>query len=560
MVRGADCYEYDETYNIWKDKSEDSDYMKQLVAGGEDLTIVGIVQPKADASAAMLSSGIAYPAALTQHVIEEAKTSAIVQQQMADPTTNVLTGEPFGDSKGLVNSLDLSTIFSVDTDALKHAFSIDPSALNFDLDGAFDLSGGAFDLSSLIDASNFKLDLDALADSLGGMENLPDIDLSEAFAGLDLSISPDALQAFVQKVFKGYKNYIIGNGILNLDKIGFSSYMQTEAFQTLLAESMGDLLDTSGLEEQFAGTLQQNLQTVMETYSVQLGEALQTQLTAALQEQMGPAIQKLAGQLEQKIAQAIQSNIAQLSTQVESALKIDPAVFQQAIQINMTGSDLTEMIKSTLLSSASSYEKILDDLGYVDYAKPDAIYIYPNSFDTKAQVVNELDAYNASMRQQGEEDKVIHYTDMVGTLMNSVTEIVGMVSNVLVAFVAISLVVSSIMIGVITYISVLERRKEIGILRAIGASKHNVSQVFNAETFIIGLCSGVMGVVLCLLLLIPGNMLIHHIAGDVNVVASLPPQAALILIVLATLLTMLGGLIPARSAAKSNPVKALRSE
>ena len=135
-----------------------------------------------------------------------------------------------------------------------------------------------------------------------------------------------------------------------------------------------------------------------------------------------------------------------------------------------------------------------------------------------------------------------------------------MISNVLVAFVAISLVVSSIMIGVITYISVLERRKEIGILRAIGASKHNVSQVFNAETFIIGLCSGVMGVVLCLLLLIPGNMLIHHIAGDVNVVASLPPQAALILIVLATLLTMLGGVIPARSAAKSNPVKALRSE
>ena len=245
---------------------------------------------------------------------------------------------------------------------------------------------------------------------------------------------------------------------------------------------------------------------------------------------------------------------------MESALKIDPAVFQQAIQINMTGSDLTEMIKNTLLSSASSYEKILSDIGYVDYAKPDGIYIYPNSFDTKAQVVSELDAYNAAMRQQGEEDKVIHYTDMVGTLMNSVTEIVGMVSNVLVAFVAISLVVSSIMIGVITYISVLERRKEIGILRAIGASKHNVSQVFNAETFIIGLCSGVMGVMLCLLLLIPGNMLIHHIAGDVNVVASLPPQAALILIVLATLLTMLGGLIPARSAAKSNPVKALRSE
>ena len=450
--------------------------------------------------------------------------------------------------------LDIASLFSVDTDALKDAFQFDTSALHFDLDGAFDLTDDSFDLATLIDPSSFKLDLSGLP--------LPDMemDMSELFDGVELNISQDGLQTLMKKIMNGYKRYLISNGLLNLDKIGFSSYMQTEAFQTLLAESMGDLLDTSGLEEQFAGTLQQNLQTVMETYSVQLGEALQTQLTAALQEQMGPAIQKLAGQLEQKIAQAIQSNIAQLSTQVESALKIDPTVFQQAIQINMTGSDLTEMIKSTLLSSASSYEKILDDLGYVDYAKPDAIYIYPNSFDTKAQVVNELDAYNASMRQQGEEDKVIHYTDMVGTLMNSVTEIVGMVSNVLVAFVAISLVVSSIMIGVITYISVLERRKAIGILRAIGASKHNVSQVFNAETFIIGLCSGVMGVVLCLLLLIPGNMLIHHIAGDVNVVASLPPQAALILIVLATLLTMLGGVIPARSAAKSNPVKALRSE
>ena len=550
LVNKADCYTYDAEHKLWLNKQADAGYMQQVVADSEELTVVGVVQPKADATSAILYTGLDYLHELTYHVIDQAADSTIVRQQLADPDTNVLTGEPFGAAGGTV--LDIASLFSVDTDALKDAFQFDTSALHFDLSGAFDLTDGSFDLSTLIDPSSFKLDLSGLP--------LPDMEMSELFDGVELNISQDGLQTLMKKIMNGYKRYLISNGLLNLDKIGFSSYMQTEAFQTLLAESMGDLLDTSGLEEQFAGTLQQNLQTVMETYSVQLGEALQTQLTAALQEQMGPAIQKLAGQLEQKIAQAIQSNIAQLSTQVESALKIDPAVFQQAIQINMTGSDLTEMIKSTLLSSASSYEKILDDLGYVDYAKPDAIYIYPNSFDTKAQVVNELDAYNASMRQQDEEGKVIHYTDMVGTLMNSVTEIVGMVSNVLVAFVAISLVVSSIMIGVITYISVLERRKEIGILRAIGASKHNVSQVFNAETFIIGLCSGVMGVVLCLLLLIPGNMLIHHIAGDVNVVASLPPQAALILIVLATLLTMLGGVIPARSAAKSNPVKALRSE
>ena len=549
LVNSADTYVYDETYKVWKSKADDKEYMQQLVENGEDITIVGIVQPDYTASASMLTSGIAYPASLTEKVMEDAADSDIVKQQMADPTTNVLTGESFGKAES-IRDFDLASLFSIDTNALKDAFQFDAAALDFDLNGAFDLSSGSFDLSSLLDLSDFSLNID----------ELPDIDLSEALSGLDLSVSPEALQDLVQKVFKDYKKYIIGNGILNFKKWSFSAYLKTERFQKLMAESMKDLVDPDKLQGQLSSALQTTIQTVMETYSVQLGEALQTQLTAALQEQMGPAIQKLAGQLEQKIAQAIQSNIAQLSTQVESALKIDPAVFQQAIQINMTGSDLTEMIKSTLLSSASSYEKILDDLGYVDYAKPDAIYIYPNSFDTKAQVVNELDAYNASMRQQGEEDKVIHYTDMVGTLMNSVTEIVGMVSNVLVAFVAISLVVSSIMIGVITYISVLERRKEIGILRAIGASKHNVSQVFNAETFIIGLCSGVMGVVLCLLLLIPGNMLIHHIAGDVNVVASLPPQAALILIVLATLLTMLGGVIPARSAAKSNPVKALRSE
>ena len=550
LVNKADCYTYDAEHKLWLNKQADADYMQQVVADSEELTVVGVVQPKADATSAILYTGLDYLHELTYHVIDQAADSTVVRQQLADPDTNVLTGEPFGAAGGTV--LDIASLFSVDTDALKDAFQFDTSALHFDLSGAFDLTDGSFDLSTLIDPSSFQLDLSELP--------LPDMDMRELFDGVELHLSQDALQELMKKIMNGYKRYLISNGLLNLDKLGFSSYMKTEAFQKLLSESIGDLLEDSGLEEQFADVLQQNMQAVMETYSTQLGEALQTQLTAAVQSQIGPAIQQLAGQLEQKIAQAIQSNIAQLSGQVESALKVDPAAFQNAIQLNMTGSDLTDLIRSTLLSSASSYDSVLSSIGYIDYAKPDCIYIYPNSFDTKALIVDELDAYNAAMRQQGEEDKVILYTDMVGTLMTSVTEIISMVSHLLIAFVGISLVVSSIMIGIITYISVLERRKEIGILRAIGASKHNVSQVFNAETFIIGLCSGVMGVVLCLLLLIPGNMLIHHIAGDVNVVASLPPQAALILIVLATLLTMLGGLIPARSAAKSNPVKALRSE
>lgn len=164
------------------------------------------------------------------------------------------------------------------------------------------------------------------------------------------------------------------------------------------------------------------------------------------------------------------------------------------------------------------------------------------------------------MEAQGDESKMIRYTDMVGTLMTSVTEIVDTISYVLVAFVAISLVVSSIMIGVITYISVLERKKEIGILRAIGASKHNISQVFNAETFIIGLCAGVIGIGLTLLLLIPGNALIHSLAGTTDINASLPTVYGVILIGLSVVLTLIGGLIPSRKAAKSDPVTALRAE
>ena len=181
-------------------------------------------------------------------------------------------------------------------------------------------------------------------------------------------------------------------------------------------------------------------------------------------------------------------------------------------------------------------------------------------FEGKEQVVKILDDYNSRMEAEGKDEQVITYTDVVGTLMSSVTTIVDTISYVLIAFVAISLVVSSIMIGVITYISVLERKKEIGILRAIGASKRNVSQVFNAETFIIGLCAGLIGIGLTLLLLIPGNAIIHSVADNAKVNAVLPIVPAIILILLSVVLTLLGGLIPSKKAAKSDPVTALRTE
>ena len=549
LVNAADRYLRDDDHNAWVDKSDDKDFMKSLVASSETLTVVGVVQHKEDASASMLSSGIAYPAALTQHVIAAAADSQMVQDQLASPAINVMNGEPFGTEDA--SAFDMSSLFRIDTDMLKSAFQFDTSKLNFDLSGAFDLDNGSVDLGSLLDPDDFQLDLD--------LTETPDLDMStltDLFANMDLSVSEDKMQELAQKVLVGYKDYVIGNGILNLNKISFSQYLKSDAFKTLMNDAMGELFDQDALQAQFSEAMQTAMSTLMESYSSQISETLQTQLGSAMQ----TAMTELMTQMSQNIQSQMQQSFSQLGSQMESALKIDATAFQKAIQFNMSEDDLTDLMKSAMLSSTATYDSNLQTLGYADLDAPSQIKIYPQGFDHKASVVAKLDAYNDNMRSQGADDKVIQYTDVVGTLMTSVTEIINMISNMLVAFVSISLVVSSIMIGVITYISVLERRKEIGILRAIGASKRNISEVFNAETFIIGLCSGVMGVVLSEILLIPGNMLIQKISNGTNVVARLPLNAALVLIVLATVLTILGGFIPAKGASRSDPVKALRSE
>ena len=549
LVNAADRYLRDDDHNAWVDKSDDKDFMKSLVASSETLTVVGVVQPKEDASASMLSSGIAYPATLTQHVIAAAADSQMVQDQLASPAINVMNGEPFGTEDA--SAFDMSSLFRIDTDMLKSAFQFDTSKLNFDLSGAFDLDNGSVDLGSLLDPDDFQLDLD--------LTETPDLDMStltDLFANMDLSVSEDKMQELAQKVLVGYKDYVIGNGILNLNKISFSQYLKSDAFKTLMNDAMGELFDQDALQAQFSEAMQTAMSTLMESYSSQISETLQTQLGSAMQ----TAMTKLMTQMSQNIQSQMPQSFSQLGSQMESALKIDATAFQKAIQFNMSEDDLTDLMKSAMLSSTATYDSNLQTLGYADLDAPSQIKIYPQDFDHKASVVAKLDAYNDNMRSQGADDKVIQYTDVVGTLMTSVTEIINMISNMLVAFVSISLVVSSIMIGVITYISVLERRKEIGILRAIGASKRNISEVFNAETFIIGLCSGVMGVVLSEILLIPGNMLIQKISNGTNVVARLPLNAALVLIVLATVLTILGGFIPAKGASRSDPVKALRSE
>jgi ABC-type antimicrobial peptide transport system permease subunit len=226
----------------------------------------------------------------------------------------------------------------------------------------------------------------------------------------------------------------------------------------------------------------------------------------------------------------------------------------------MSEEQITRVISSMISDTEVNAKTNLITLGYQDKDEPTFMSFYFNSFDGKEHFLKFIDEYNKKMENDGKEDKVINYTDTTGILMDSVKTIVNAVSYVLIAFVSVSLVVSSIMIGIITYISVFERTKEIGILRSIGASKRNISSIFNAETFIVGLLSGLFGIGISYTLIPIINAVIHHYTGNIPLSAVLYLKNALLLVILSIILTLIGGLIPSRSASKKDPVEALRSE
>ncbi len=232
---------------------------------------------------------------------------------------------------------------------------------------------------------------------------------------------------------------------------------------------------------------------------------------------------------------------------------------QQMYLMNLPQEEMANLINSFTENATATYESNLQKLGIAELDKPSKINIYPNDFEAKEEIASLIDKYNQKQTDNKKDENVISYSDVVGSMMSSVTTIVDIVSYVLMAFVSVSLIVSSIMIGIITYISVLERTKEIGILRAIGASKKDISRVFNAETFIIGLVAGVLGILVTLLLNIPINMVLKSVL-DVSNIASLPLKPALILIVISMVLTVIAGLIPSKMASKKDPVEALRTE
>ncbi len=502
LVNASDCYEYDSKYKVWNDKSDNEKYMKNVIDKSEDIKIVGVLQPKEGVSAYMLQTGIYYPAELTTHVIENAENSKIVKEQLKSPKVDVFTGKKFGEEDD--SSFDMNSLFEIDTNAMKKAFKIDQSKI--------------------------KVDTSSLNKAIKNM-TLPEFDFNTAIKSIKFSVSEDEKRALVNDLMEGYKEYLKKNNIIdiaNADKY-LQDYIKSDEAKAIMTKHLTQIIKSNDLDTQ--------VNKIMQSYMNKFAD----QLTKTIQKEMTKSMRKMA-------------------SSIPKAISIDTKAFASAIKINMNEEELSELFASLMTKKQNTYDNNLKKLNYANLDKPDGISIYPKNFESNEKITAILEQYNSKMEAEGNEDKVISYTDMVGTLMNSVTIIVNVISYVLIAFVAISLVVSSIMIGVITYISVLERKKEIGILRAIGASKRNISQVFNAETFMIGLLAGIIGIVLTVLLLIPINGIIHKLAQGVNVTASLPAMSGLILIVLSTVLTLIGGLIPSKKAAKEDPVLALRSE
>ena len=343
-----------------------------------------------------------------------------------------------------------------------------------------------------------------------------------------------------------------------------SDYMQNQ-FAPYLADAMGQLMSQAAqaMTEQMAQALSTQ---VMGAIGAQVAQQMQSQMAAMsgqisqqLQQQMTAVMTQLSTQIAETISSQLGSQMSQLSSALEDAFSFDSDAFADAIQFNMDADDLTSLLTNYAQAGQLTYDNNLIKLGYADFDRPRSIDIYPVSFDDKEAVLDIIDTYNERMVSEGHDEQKITYTDIMGALLSSVSDIVNTISTVLIAFVSISLVVSSIMIGIITYISVLERKKEIGILRAMGASKGNVANVFNAETFIEGLIAGIFAIAVVLAASVPVNAYILETRNVPNIM-QLPAREALILIGISVGLTVLAGLIPSSAASRRDPVEALRSE
>lgn len=615
VIPASALYQRNETQGTWTDMSDDEGYMRERLDEGITLRVVGVVRPSDSAGSTSVREGISYTSALTSRLIRESSDSQIVREQLANPDVDVFTGKAFEelrDSQG--RAFDMSSMFTIDQGALKRAFSFDSSALGRSVAdmGELDLSGVSLDPSGF-DMSSMSLDTSALssifdADTMSKiLGNAPKFDLAKSgLADLGSGLTDEQVQRVTQganKLASGFiawmeKNHpgelgpLAGSGPASGSRAAngagasgdtpsepaanggrassYAAYLREylsndETAKEVLTELRGLLGEEASrlvegamrdyLTNQFVPYFSGALGSLMS----EAAQAMATQLALQMQQQMAAATGQLGTQLSSAISGQLQKQMATLTSAMQDGFSVDPTAFANAIRLNVSQDDLTSLLTNFMNAKDLSYESDLKKLGYADVTSPESIRIYPKDFKAKQGVLDIIDGYNRKVSSTGDDSQTIQYTDIAGTLMSSVTSIVDMVSLVLIAFVSISLVVSSIMIGIITHISVLERRKEIGILRAMGASKLGVANIFNAETVIEGLFSGVLAMAVVYVASVPVNSIVEQTQKVSNIMA-LTPQNALALIAVSVVLTLVAGTMPAMSAARRDPVEALRSE
>ena len=541
VVNAHAMYHYDDTFNIWVTQTDDDYAMESLIEEGIPLRIVGIAKPGSTEMAMTLSSGINYTSALIDHLITDATNSEIVREQIANPEVNVFTGRTFAeDAYDNTAVFDFSRLVSTDDEVIDDAFTVDMPDFEFDISNIE------------IDQNAFNLDLSDL--NLEGLsqEAMPPLDLGDI--AVQLGVSADALAWIMGNIAQQFFWEAIQTGITDPDDLtlALTAYMGRPEVQENINLQLGTIIDSSDLQGQINALLQTYVQLIVQASMEQMMGMLETEIQTQIQHLMESMTTTMAEELELQV----QGVMDQVGEQFQG---LDPDILADAFQIEMDEDELFSLMTAIMNPAEDTYEQNLNHLGFANLTVPFQISIYPQDFESKQELTNILDSYNDRMEANGQPERVVHYLDLVGDTMSGLTDAVNMISYALITFVAISLIVSSIMIGVITYISVLERKKEIGILRAIGASKKNIRRVFNAETLIIGFISGVFGVVITLGITTIANIIVEAQFG-IEGITHLPTSAMVMLIGVSMLLTFLAGMFPSSAAARKDPIEALRSD
>ncbi|MBR2675109.1 MAG: ABC transporter ATP-binding protein/permease [Mogibacterium sp.] len=605
LVNSCDTYRQNSSYDVWEDMTGDEEYMEDLIKNSEKLHITGIVCAKEKNSANAMDSGVGYLPELTMHMIDSAKESDIVKLQLANKDIDVFSGKSFEEVRSdSGEGLGFEDMISIDEDKLARALGGDmdqaalqkelqeisrnattkisdgkatdkiSNAVNEDLKKAFNAINSDLESAAAKNADAFTLTNElintALKDNLFSKKNPHAAILNnllkgyaKALKGAKDSINQGIAAANPELIAEQFAQQLSAGGIpfskdeakALIDSVNGKSEAEVKSMLAAMMPMLGEeeLTAFAAALMQASAASNMKAEDILKTALSGVSEAMLS--SDELQDGIGQyALAIVAGT---NVGKAVGDAVSSLSDKFQ----VDPAGIADAFTMKMDEEELTRLITAYASGGGESgYDSNLRKLGYANLSKPTSISFYLKDFEAKENFLKFIDDYNRDMQDAGDEDLVISYTDITGVLIKSVKTITNAVSYVLIAFVAISLIVSSIMIGVITYISVLERTKEIGILRAIGASKRDISRIFNAETIIVGLCAGVMGIGSSLLLLIPINKLLIGLTKIAALKAILPFYGGTVLIIISVLLTVIAGLIPSGMAARKDPVVALRTE